>query len=227
MKDSWGGFLEYAGITIIQVIGLIAIYKTAWGNEHIWIVIIIAFAFNLIAFKSYCFIPRYKIPKKPETHPILQFQVNTIEMKDKSLFYSENMTKAKFEKGKVYCMAPNYNFYIGNYRIDGDRVYVDAKDDREIGNISLNNEKPNLIFLSNLGWYKHMGLTDYSRKPLTLLVAEIFNSNDNNVQIILDNKTNDVVAMYKGDSIGAAAAFVCMQYECSRSGKCHDFYYGD
>jgi len=40
-----------------------------------------------------------------------------------------------------------------------------------------------------------------------------------------NNNTNEVVAIYKGDPIGAAAAIVCMQYECSRFGRCHDLYH--
>lgn len=59
-----------------------------------------------------------------------------------------------------------------------------------------------------------------------MIAAEIFYNPDKfDVQIIIDNQSNEVVAMYKGDPIGAAAAFVCMQYECSRYGRCHDFYH--
>lgn len=148
-----------------------------------------------------------------------------IEMKDKSQFYLEDMTTVKFDDGKVYCVRNTETFYIGNYRIDGDHVFVGAKDYREIGRVSLNNGKPNLIWLSNLGWYQRSGLTYYNRKTLTLIVAEIYISDTNDIQIILDDQTNDVVAIYKGDPIGAAAAFICMQYECSCSGKCHDFYH--
>ncbi len=150
---------------------------------------------------------------------------NILEMKNKELFYSE-MTSAKFENGKVYCLAPNNTFHIGNYRIEGDHVYVGANDDREIGSIALTNGIPSLITLSNLGWYDHVGIKYDGKKPYSMIAAEIFYFPDKfDSQIIIDNQSNEVVAIYKGDPIGAAAAFVCMQYECSRYGRCHDFYH--
>ena len=153
---------------------------------------------------------------------------NIIEMKNKELFYSDNITTAKFENGMVYCIAPNNPFHIGNYRIEGDHVYVGAEDDREIGNVTLNNGIPSLITLTNIGWYRSVGIPYDGRRPLSMVAAELFyfpGSFDN--QIIIDNQTSEVVATYKGDPIGAAAAFVCMQYECSRYGRCHDFYHSN
>lgn len=227
--------VDYIIITIIQIIGLIAINNTSWGNEHIGIFIIIAFILNMVTYKSYCPNSHSKRPKNNSVqNPTNQiydtpiFPENTIEMKEKSLFYSENMTTAKFGNGKVYCISPNNNFHIGNYRIEGDHVYVGANDDREIGRVTLDNGKPTLIFLSNVGWYKHIGLRYSDKKPLSLLAAEIFYNPDQfDVQIIIDNQTNEVIALYKGDPIGAAAAFVCMQYECSRYGRYHEFYHSN
>ncbi len=61
-----------------------------------------------------------------------------------------------------------------------------------------------------------------------MTAAEIFYNSDHkfDIQIIMDLQTSEVTAMYKGDPIGAAAAFVCMQHECSKCGKYHDFYCG-
>ena len=71
-----------------------------------------------------------------------------------------------------------------------------------------------------------MGIAYDGRKPLSMDVANIFYfPEQKSMQIILDNETNEVVAMYRGDPVGAAAAFICLQYECSSSGKCHDFFY--
>lgn len=222
---------EYVGITILQIVFLYAINKTSWGHEHIIILIIIAFIMNISAFKSYCSLPNPKKKKdkkqpKRKSYDKPVFPNNTLEIKDKTLFYSENMTKAKFENGKVYCLAPDNIFHVGNYRIEGDHVYVGAKDDREIGSVSLSNGRPVLITLSNVGWYNTFGIEYDEKKPLFMIVAEIYYNPDKfDVQIIIDNQTNEVVALYKGDPIGAAAAFVCMQYECSRYGRCHDFYH--
>lgn len=223
--------LDYIIITIIQIICLVGINETTWGHKHIGILFIIALLLNMIAFKSYCSIPYYKKNQDKnqlmrEMYPKPVFPNNTLAMKDKSLFYSENMTSAKFGNGKVYCLAPNNTFHIGNYRIEGDHVYVGANDDREIGNIALTNGSPSLIILSNIGWYKHVGIKYDEKKTFSMIAAEIFYNPDKfDVQIIIDNQSNEVVAMYKGDPIGAAAAFVCMQYECSRYGRCHDFYH--
>lgn len=221
--------LEYIAITILQIVGLIAINSTSWGNSHIVILLIIAFIINIIAFNSLCRKPKYKTSKdEKDTHKLYEpppFEENTIEIKDKSQFWLEDMTTAKFNNGKVYCVRNTDTYHIGNYRIDGDHVHVSAKDDREIGRVSLNNGKPNLIWLSNVGWYERAGLKNYNIKPLTLIVAEIYILDTNDIQIILDDQTNDVVAIYKGDPVGAAAAFICLQYECSCSGKCHDFYH--
>lgn len=164
--------------------------------------------------------------RKQERYYKPVFPNNTLEMKDKMLFYSENMTTARFENGKVYCLSPNNTFHIGNYRIEGDHIYVGANDDREIGRVSLIDGSPSLIFLSNLGWYNHVGIKYGGQKSLTMVAGEIFYNPDKfDVQIIIDNQTNDVAALYKGDPIGAAAAFICMLYECSNSGKCYDFYH--
>ena len=50
--------------------------------------------------------------------------------------------------------------------------------------------------------------------------GEVFDSG-----VILDKDTYDTIASFTGDMIGAAAAYICLQYECSSSGKCHDFFY--
>ena len=222
---------DYIIITIFQIVGLVAINKTSWGHQHIIILFIIALIFNIIAFKSYCSIthfkkkPNGKLPKQ-ETYHKPVFPNNTLEIQDKTLFYSENLTTARFENGKVYCLAPNNTFHIGNYRIEGDHVYVGANDDREIGRVSLNNGSPSLICLSNVGWYNHVGVKYGGQKPLTMVAGEIYYNPDKfDVQIIIDNQSNDVVAEYKGDPIGAAAAFICLLYECSNSGRYYDFFH--
>lgn len=115
--------------------------------------------FNGVAFKSYCYKYFYKPPYKQRNieqqtkEEKTIFPNNTIQMEDKTSFYSEDMTTAKFENGKVYCLSSNSIFHIGNYKIDGNFVYVGrASDDREIGRILLTNGIPSLIFLSNLGF---------------------------------------------------------------------------
>ncbi len=222
---------DYIIVIIIQIVCLVAINNTSLGHKHIVILIIITLVFNIMTYKSGRSMTRYKkkqtkIQPKQETDLKPVFLDNTLEMQDKTLFYSENLTTARFKNGKVYCLDPNNTFHIGNYRIEDDHVYVGANDDREIGRVLLNNGIPSLIILSNAGWYKHVGVKYGGQKPLTMVVGEIFyNQNKFDVQIIIDNQTNDVVALYKGDPIGAAAAFICLLYECSNSGRCFDFYH--
>lgn len=237
MRYRLGNIVSHIIFTIFQIVVLVLLNKIPWFHNNLFIFIIISATINIFIFVQYHSIAQNndarfgKKSSKPKqiyrsTTPSPQIEDNTIEFMDKNLFYN-NTAIADYKDGNVYCKEGGNRYLIGHYKIEVDKVIVKAKDGREIGVVALNNGIPNLIHLSNIGWYKHMGLSDYSQKPMSMLAAEIYFSEErrNQLQVILDISSSDTIAVYRGDPIGAASAFVCLLYECSQSGKYHQFYY--
>ena len=157
----------------------------------------------------------------PYTPP--RIEKNTLKMKHTSFTgYWNELPIAKYNDGKIYILYSSKPELMGYYNTKNGQILVSYKDNREIGSVMMDNDgQPNLIYLSNFGWYEHMGLSYDRRKQLSFLAAEIFCGSN----IILDNETSEVVAEYNGDPIGAAAAFICVQYECASCGKYYKFYH--
>ncbi len=170
----------------------------------------------------------------PAPSPESYMENNTINIMDKASFSCDS-SRVSFGDGRVVCHFLSGDAVIGYYEIDSvsadkTRVIVQAVyDKREIGNFEyVRDDWSCLIFLSNLGWYRVNNAYKKGTKPFTLLAAEmwIWKNSPYMTGIIEDMDTGEKIAEYKGDPIGAAAAFVCMYYEVSGCGKYHDFFWG-
>lgn len=139
------------------------------------------------------------------------------------LSFSDMQWKAYAENGNVMCVpSHSEKFLIGRYNKYEDNKYevYDTKG-YLIGNI-YDNGSSALIYLSRIGElnrFKDLGFPKPVPNNLVYDCAESFPNT------ILERRTNNECAYYKGiDYIGAAAAFVCMQYEMSE-GSYHSFFH--
>lgn len=150
--------------------------------------------------------------------------------------------KARFENGIVYAL-PKYTeeYEIGYYVLEDGQWKVRCISDKgEIGKIMPSNTSA-LIYFNRLGdlerqrnilkkisetspWLteeeQNRQYNQVAKKTkLTWLCAEVFEG------FIQDVDTFDTIAISTSkDLVGAAAAFICLQYECVMDGKYHAFY---
>lgn len=142
--------------------------------------------------------------------------------KNSIITFSDIQWNAYADNGNVMCVPSHSEpFSIGRYNQSGDNSYeVFNSKGYIIGNISDNGSNA-LIFLSRLGMLKKwedLGFPKPIPSDLVYTCAESFPN------IIMEQRTNIELAHYKGtDYIGAAAAFICMQYEMSE-GKYNSFF---
>lgn len=137
--------------------------------------------------------------------------------------FNDTPWKAYAENGFIKCIPEHSDdFVIGRYEKTSDKTY-DVYSDKNylLGRIT-DNGSSGMIFLLRLGMLKKfedLGFPKTTPKDLVYLCAESF------PKIILDKETNNECAYYKGnDYIGAAAAFICMQYEVVSNTKYHNFF---
>lgn len=130
--------------------------------------------------------------------------------------------KAYAYNGNIMCVPSHSEpFFVGRYDQSGDKNYeVFNSKGYLIGNLSDNGSSA-LIFLSRLGMLKKFEDLGFPKPIPNNLVCDCAEAFPN---IIMELRTSNECAYYKGaDYIGAAAAFVCMQFEMSE-GKYHSFF---
>lgn len=136
--------------------------------------------------------------------------------------FSDIQWKAYANNGLVMCVPPHSEeFTIGRYRQSENGKY-DVYDNKGyvIGNIS-DNGSTALVYLSRIGVLNRFKDLGFPKPIPNNLVCDCAESYPN---VILELRTNGELAYYKGtDYIGAAAAFVCMQFEMSE-GRFHSFF---
>ena len=224
--------IDYVVTTALEIVGLVAVSNIDWGHENIGILIVIAIIINLFSFRSNCYYhlvdhnkKRYqKIIKSDESYSLPKQPDNTLTIIDKYDSIDSIFRQASFNNGEVYCNGTYGTFIIGYYQIKNNQVTVLSTNNREIGRFSVG-EKYTTIYLSNLGFINYMQQNGWysqidSSKDTLFVAAEIFESG-----IIIDKESREGVATYTGDMTGAAAAFVCLEYECSDKGKYYDFFH--
>ena len=149
---------------------------------------------------------------------------------------------ARFENGTVYAKSKYIDDYVIGYYAneDGHWKVRCASDNGEIGRI-MPDDTSALVYFNRLGdlerykklqkkiaetssWFteeeqNRQYNNAVKNTKLTWLCAEAFGS------FIQDIDTFETIAISTGnDFIGAAAAFICLQYECVMDGKYHSFY---
>lgn len=152
-----------------------------------------------------------------------RFRTNVNNSAKKSIItFSDMQWKAYAENGNVMCVPSHSEpFLIGKYNQSEHRKFevYDSKG-YLIGNISDNGSSA-LIYLSRIGALNRFKDLGFPKPIPSNLVCDCAESFPN---IIMELRTNNELAYYKGpDYIGAAAAFVCMQSEMSE-GKYHSFF---
>lgn len=131
---------------------------------------------------------------------------------------------AKYENGTISncCNMPSVSpIIIGYYEKDATGNYIVWNMDRD-EKVGIIDTATGEITLSLLDSYARIqGIRPYIAKPaaLTWKCARAAKGT------IFDLTNGMTIGAYSGDTIGAAAAFVCLSYEYVQDGKFHNYFY--
>lgn len=140
-----------------------------------------------------------------------------------TISFSDAKWKAKTSNGTVFCVPTNSSvFPIGTYKRDNETTYTVFGNNGYIIGTLTDNGSSCLIHLSRVGMLKKFEDLGFPRplpNNLVFTCAEAFLGH------ITDLETSAQCASYNGsDYIGAAAAFICMEYEIVDNSKYHAFF---
>ena len=129
-------------------------------------------------------------------------------------------SKASFEDGVVYYDFPGGKAPIGYYEADGDSTRILCEFDREeIGRL----DADGCTRLTRAGLYHRFSKTYYTKFP-NPLNCEVGRFYGEKLGFLDEAETHIQLGTFSGDKAGAAAAFICLIYECHSENKYRRFY---
>lgn len=133
----------------------------------------------------------------------------------------KTFASARIENGEVYCLALN-PFKVGSYEQDGDNTFTVWNDKHTLKIGQINTDNRTIFLMVGDLWCQVKRSRPYAPTPKNF-VYEAASWFGNNIQ---DAGTKQTVAQFTGDSVAAAAAFVCLTYEVLMYNKYYDFFHG-